>query len=137
MTPLSSFKTAEEELEYFKRHAKNLEDDLSETKYALEEFQLSSKELEEELEKEIDSTERRYNEIKIRNEAMRQEAEEWKVKNMLSFIDVVCVWMLGGLWFSEEFCISIWIQLLRMSIRHNTTRQTRTLLVILPFLNQQ
>ncbi|KAG0363058.1 NADH:ubiquinone oxidoreductase [Podila minutissima] len=75
-----SFKTAEEELEYFKRHAKNLEDDLSETKYALEEFQLSSKELEEELEKEIDSTERRYNEIKIRNEAMRQEAEEWKEK---------------------------------------------------------
>jgi len=84
MTPLSSFKTVEEELEYFKRHAKNLEDDLSETKYALEEFQLSSKELEEELEKEIDSTERRYNEIKIRNEAMRQEAEEWKVKNMFS-----------------------------------------------------
>ncbi|KAI9236753.1 MAG: hypothetical protein BYD32DRAFT_437159 [Podila humilis] len=80
MTPLSSFKTVEEELEYFKRHTKNLEDDLSETKYALEEFQLSSKELEEELEKEIDSTERRYNEIKIRNEAMRQEAEEWKEK---------------------------------------------------------
>lgn len=93
MTPLSSFKTVEEELEYFKRHTKNLEDDLSETKYALEEFQLSSKELEEELEKEIDSTERRYNEIKIRNEAMRQEAEEWKVKNMFSYPydGVVCV----------------------------------------------
>jgi hypothetical protein len=45
----------------------------------LEEFQLSSKELEEELEKEIDSTERRYNEIKIRNEAMRQEVDDWKV----------------------------------------------------------
>lgn len=90
MTPLCSFKTVEEELEYFKRHTKNLEDDLSETKYALEEFQLSSKELEEELEKEIDSTERRYNEIKIRNEAMRQEAEEWKVKKC--FLTLTMVW---------------------------------------------
>ncbi|KAF9403892.1 NADH:ubiquinone oxidoreductase, partial [Podila epigama] len=79
-SPPLSFNTTEEELEYFKRHAKNLEDELNETKYALEEFQLSSKELEEELEKEIDSTERRYNEIKIRNEAMRQEVDEWKEK---------------------------------------------------------
>lgn len=46
----------------------------------LEDFQLSSRELEDELEKEIDSTERRYNEIRIRNEAMKQEVEDWKVK---------------------------------------------------------
>ncbi|KAG0305135.1 NADH:ubiquinone oxidoreductase [Dissophora globulifera] len=74
------FDNVEDELAYYKQHTESLELDLAETKYALEEFQLSSKELEEELEKEIDSTERRYNEIKIRNEAMRQEVEEWKEK---------------------------------------------------------
>lgn len=76
---LSSFSSVQEELEYYKNHSSELELDLAETRYALEEFQLSSKELEEELEKEIDSTERRYNEIKIRNESMRQEVEDWKV----------------------------------------------------------
>ncbi|KAG0050360.1 NADH:ubiquinone oxidoreductase [Gryganskiella cystojenkinii] len=75
-----SFQTPQEELEYYKNKTKDLELDLEETKFALEEFQLSSKELEEELEKEIDSTERRYNEIKIRNEGMRQEVEDWKDK---------------------------------------------------------
>jgi hypothetical protein len=76
----SSFDNINDELEYYKTHAEEVEQELAETRYALEEFQLSSKELEEELEKEIDSTERRYNEIKIRNESMRQEVEEWKVQ---------------------------------------------------------
>ncbi|KAF8945226.1 hypothetical protein BGZ46_006075, partial [Entomortierella lignicola] len=72
------FDNINDELEYYKKRTEDLELDLAETKYGLEEFQLSSKELEEELEKEIDSTEKRYNEIKIRNESMRQEVEEWK-----------------------------------------------------------
>ncbi|KAF9309249.1 NADH:ubiquinone oxidoreductase [Podila horticola] len=75
-----SFQSVHEELEFYKKHARELEETLAETRYTLEEFQLSSKELEEELEKEIDSTERRYNEIKIRNEAMRQEVDDWKEK---------------------------------------------------------
>ncbi|KAF9578037.1 NADH:ubiquinone oxidoreductase [Lunasporangiospora selenospora] len=74
------FASVAEELDYYKSHSKDLEEALLETKYTLDEFQQSSKELEEELEKEIDSTERRYNEIKIRNEAMRQEVEDWKDK---------------------------------------------------------
>ncbi|KAF9965141.1 NADH:ubiquinone oxidoreductase [Mortierella alpina] len=77
---LPSFDNINDELAYYKDHAETIELELAETKFALEEFQLSSKELEEELEKEIDSTERRYNEIKIRNEAMRQEVEDWKEK---------------------------------------------------------
>ncbi|KAG0259285.1 hypothetical protein BG011_002750 [Mortierella polycephala] len=77
---LSRFDNINDELEYYKDHAEDLEQELAETKFALEEFQLSSKELEEELEKEIDSTEKRYNEIKIRNESMRQEVEDWKEK---------------------------------------------------------
>ncbi|KAK3820097.1 MAG: hypothetical protein J3Q66DRAFT_166712 [Benniella sp.] len=77
---LFSFDNVNDELEYYKKQAATLELELGETRYALEEFQLSSKELEEELEKEIDSTERRYNEIKIRNESMRQEVEDWKEK---------------------------------------------------------
>ncbi|KAF9988667.1 NADH:ubiquinone oxidoreductase [Mortierella antarctica] len=75
-----SFQTCEEELAYYKEHTKKLEEELEETKYTLDEFQMSSKELEDALEKEVESTERRYNEIKIRNEAMRQEIEDWKEK---------------------------------------------------------
>ncbi|ORZ28202.1 hypothetical protein BCR41DRAFT_344828 [Lobosporangium transversale] len=79
MSPLS-FTNVEEELEYYKTHAKKMEEELADTKYQLEEFQQSSRELEEELEKEVESTERRYNEIRIRNDAMRQEIDEWKEK---------------------------------------------------------
>ena len=74
-----SFQSCEEELAYYKEHTKKLEQELEETKYTLDEFQMSSKELEDALEQEVESTERRYNEIKIRNEAMRQEIEDWKV----------------------------------------------------------
>lgn len=55
---------------------------MADARYQLEEFQESSKELEDELEKEVESTERRYNEIRIRNDAMRQEVEEWKVNRL-------------------------------------------------------
>ncbi|KAF9580154.1 hypothetical protein BGW38_003312 [Lunasporangiospora selenospora] len=75
-----SFQNINEELEYYKQHAEELDLELNETRLALEEFQESSKELEEELEKEIESTEKRYNEIKIRNESMRQEVDDWKEK---------------------------------------------------------
>ncbi|KAF9154715.1 NADH:ubiquinone oxidoreductase [Mortierella sp. AD011] len=77
---LPSFQNAADELEYYKNYAKRVEEDLADTRYQLEEFQQSSKELEDELEKEVESTERRYNEIRIRNDAMRQEVEEWKEK---------------------------------------------------------
>ncbi|KAF9993006.1 Nuclear distribution protein nudE-like 1, partial [Entomortierella chlamydospora] len=86
LTP-GSFDNINDELEYYKNRTEELELDLAETKYGLEEFQLSSKELEEELEREIDSTEKRYNEIKIRNESMRQEVEEWKEKYNQSLRD--------------------------------------------------
>ncbi|KAG0282799.1 NADH:ubiquinone oxidoreductase [Linnemannia gamsii] len=77
---INSFSSAADELEYYKNLARKNEDELFETRAMLEDFQLSSRELEEELEKEIDSTERRYNEIRIRNEAMKQEVEDWKEK---------------------------------------------------------
>ncbi|OAQ27307.1 hypothetical protein K457DRAFT_60463, partial [Linnemannia elongata AG-77] len=77
---INSFSSAADELEYYKNLARKNEDELLETRAMLEDFQLSSRELEDELEKEIDSTERRYNEIRIRNEAMKQEVEDWKEK---------------------------------------------------------
>ncbi|KAF9099222.1 NADH:ubiquinone oxidoreductase [Mortierella sp. AD031] len=74
------FSSAADEVEYYKSLARKAEEELLETRCTLEEFQLASRDLEEELEKEIDSTERRYNEIRIRNEAMKQEVEDWKEK---------------------------------------------------------
>ncbi|KAF8926022.1 NADH:ubiquinone oxidoreductase [Dissophora ornata] len=87
MASIQRFQSVAEELEYYKNHAKQIQEDLDETRYQLEEFQLSSKELEEELEKEVESTERRYNEIRIRNDAMRQEVDEWKQKYQQSIKD--------------------------------------------------
>ncbi|KAG0235352.1 hypothetical protein BGW41_000846 [Actinomortierella wolfii] len=77
---MPTFNSVEEELAYYKERAETLQQTLEETSQTLEEFQLSSKELEEELEREIDSTEKRYNEIKLRNEALRSEVDDWKDK---------------------------------------------------------
>lgn len=78
----SSFATVADELEYYKSYACKVEGNLAEVQLELEEFQMSSRELEDELEKEVESTERRYNEIRIRNEALRQENDEWKVQSV-------------------------------------------------------
>ncbi|KAF9977137.1 NADH:ubiquinone oxidoreductase [Actinomortierella ambigua] len=74
------FNSVEEELAYYKARAETMQQALEETSQALEDYQLSSKELEEELEREIDTTEKRYNEIKLRNEALRTEVDDWKEK---------------------------------------------------------
>ena len=69
----------QEELEYYRSHAENLEATLQDTRLALDEFQLSSRELEEELEKELQTTEKAYKDLKSRCEHFKYEADEWKV----------------------------------------------------------
>ena len=48
-------------------------------KLALEEFQGSSKELEEEMEKEMAATEKREGELRTEAERLRSEVDGWKV----------------------------------------------------------
>ena len=69
----------QDELEYYRSHAENLEATLQDTRLALDEFQLSSRELEEELEKELQTTEKAYKDLKSRCEHFKYEADEWKV----------------------------------------------------------
>lgn len=69
----------QEELDYWRSHAENLEGTLQDTRAALDEFQVSSRELEEELEKELQTTEKAYNDLKSRCEHYKRDAEEWKV----------------------------------------------------------
>ncbi|RCH89798.1 NADH:ubiquinone oxidoreductase [Rhizopus azygosporus] len=74
------FESVQEELDYWRNHAENLESTLQETRAALDEFQVSSRELEEELEKELQTTEKAYNDLKSRCEHYKREAEDWKGK---------------------------------------------------------
>jgi predicted nucleic acid-binding Zn-ribbon protein len=73
------FSSTQEELEYWRSHGENLENTLQDTRAALDEFQVSSRELEEELEKELQTTEKAYNDLKSRCEHFKRDADEWKV----------------------------------------------------------
>ncbi|KAI0788612.1 hypothetical protein C8Q75DRAFT_879938 [Abortiporus biennis] len=57
-------------------------DMLSETRAELDDFHISSKELEEELERELDRTEKAQRDLKIKVERAEHEKEEWKSKFM-------------------------------------------------------
>ncbi|CAO3624875.1 unnamed protein product [Cunninghamella blakesleeana] len=77
---IMQFNSIQEELDYYRNHAENLENTLQETRLALDEFQVSSRELEEELEKELQTTEKAYKELKSQCERSRRDADEWKSK---------------------------------------------------------
>lgn len=83
------FNSQQEELEYYRSHAENLEATLQETRAALDEFQVSSRELEEELEKELQTTEKAYKDLKARCEHFKYEADDWKVRHL--FIVYMCM----------------------------------------------
>jgi len=75
-----TFSSVKEELEHFKAHAAALEATLLETQSAMEEFQVTSRELEEDLERELEQSEKRHRDLKTKNEALRNEVDEWKQK---------------------------------------------------------
>ncbi|CAO3599605.1 unnamed protein product [Absidia cylindrospora] len=77
---IMQFNSAQDELDYYRNHAEDLELTLQDTRAALDEFQVSSRELEEELEKELQTTEKAYKELKSQCEQSRRDADEWKTK---------------------------------------------------------
>ncbi|ORZ00082.1 hypothetical protein BCR42DRAFT_362601 [Absidia repens] len=74
------FNNVQDELYYYRNYAENLEHTLQDTKSALDEFQISSRELEEELEKELFTTEKAYKELKSQCERSKGDADQWKTK---------------------------------------------------------
>lgn len=63
----------------YKTRCEELEAALNETRSALDEFQLSSRDLEAELEKELENMERQYKDAKRQKERLKMESDEWKV----------------------------------------------------------
>jgi len=57
-------------------------DMLAETRAELDEFHTSSKELEEELVKEIDRTEKAQQDLKVKVSRVETERDEWKVRHL-------------------------------------------------------
>ena len=56
---------------------------LAETRAELDDFHLSSKELEEELERELERTEKAHQELKVKVARAESERDEWKVCDIL------------------------------------------------------
>ncbi|KAF7799026.1 hypothetical protein EIP86_010256 [Pleurotus ostreatoroseus] len=66
----------------WKSKTKDLEKILSETRAELQEFQITSKQLEEELEQELDRTEKAQQELQVKAARAEREKDDWKSKFM-------------------------------------------------------
>lgn len=89
-SPRLSFTSDGEALEYYRSLARSLHSDLDDTKLALDEFQVSSKELETELEKELQATEKQLKELRGKEEHLLHEIEQWKVHSISLLTNMDC-----------------------------------------------
>lgn len=71
--PGSADSEAKEALAFYKSQIHTLESELAD-------FQSSSRELEQELEKELEASEKQHRDLRNKNEQLRYEVEEWKVR---------------------------------------------------------
>ncbi|KAI9634142.1 uncharacterized protein MKK02DRAFT_38814 [Dioszegia hungarica] len=76
------FDSSSDEAAYYRDKYRRVADFLEETRAELDEFQASSKELEDELEKELAATEKQQAELKDRIKRLEGEKEEWKAKHI-------------------------------------------------------
>lgn len=74
-SPLRPGASQQEELDFYKKAYEQLEADLAD-------FQTASKEVEEQLERDVEAAEKRERKLKEENEKLKYEAEEWKAKYM-------------------------------------------------------
>ncbi len=77
--------STETALAYYKAQYEQLENDLTD-------FQASSKELEAELEKDIEASEKRERQLKEKADALTYEVDEWKVRSCESLLIVCCIY---------------------------------------------
>ncbi len=76
---------ASNDAEYWKAKYQDEADRLAETLSDLDEFQRSSKELEDELEKDLERNEKAQQESRVKAAKAETERDEWKVR-----VDIVC-----------------------------------------------
>lgn len=75
-----AFDSAKEEALYYRDKYRVAVDLLNETRAELDEFQLSSRELEQELEKELEATETKHADLQERIQRLEADKDEWKNK---------------------------------------------------------
>ncbi|XP_059155465.1 nuclear distribution protein nudE homolog 1-like isoform X2 [Physella acuta] len=75
-----TFASKDAEIEYWKNLAHQYKQDLKETKEELEEFQISSQELEQELETQLKHEEKKNKELSLANERLQNECDSLKEK---------------------------------------------------------
>ncbi|WVR00145.1 hypothetical protein IAU59_007287 [Kwoniella sp. CBS 9459] len=76
------FDSPEEEIAHYREKYRQAMDMLSETRAELEEFQQSSRELEDEMEQELAANEKQQDELRERIKRIEAEKEEWKAKQI-------------------------------------------------------
>ena len=74
-----SFDDASKEAAYWRTKAHDYQDMLREAESSLKEFSESSKELEQEMERELAQSARDLEEARVKNDKLSQDKEEWKV----------------------------------------------------------
>ena len=85
--PSGRWDSMQEELEYYKLQYETLE-------LELHEFQTSSKELEAELERDVEESEKRERKLQEKAERLGFEVEEWKVRSTVELWPALVVWLL-------------------------------------------
>ncbi|CAO1623294.1 unnamed protein product [Sympodiomycopsis kandeliae] len=82
-----SFDDASKEASYWRVKAHDLQDMLREAEESLKDFAESSKELEQEMERELTISSKNLSEMKVKNEKLIQDKDEWKVKYQNSLLE--------------------------------------------------
>ena len=90
----------EDELSYYKNQSMQLELKLDELQAELKEFQTASRELDEELEREIEQTEKAYSELTVKMVQQEMELDEWKTKYYKAQHERMAMVTMGSLWIS-------------------------------------
>lgn len=80
MEPLQKFSTKDQEVKYWRELAEKYKQELEETKEELEEFQVSSHELEKELETQLQHEEKKSKELTAANSRLHSECEQLREK---------------------------------------------------------
>ncbi|CAG8688301.1 4720_t:CDS:2, partial [Dentiscutata erythropus] len=76
----NSFANINEELAYYKSRVSELEETLNQTQAELDEVQTSARDFEEELMRELEQSEKIHQELRSKNECLKNEVDEWKQK---------------------------------------------------------
>ncbi|KAL7418546.1 NADH:ubiquinone oxidoreductase [Cryptotrichosporon argae] len=77
-----AFDSPNEEAAYYREKYRRIAEMLNETRAELDEFQMSSRELEEELERELATTEKQQEELREKIKRLEAEKDEWKMKHI-------------------------------------------------------